>query len=112
MDAYIWGVILVGTLATFATRSLPFLVLARYAKHPLLQFLGRYLPPVMMVLLVFYAGADLATVSSEPSSGSMPLNLVAVGLATLSVALLQWYLKNPLLSIFAGTLVFALLTSI
>jgi len=101
MDAYIWGVILVGTLATFATRALPFLVLARYANHPLLQFLGRFLPPVMMVLLVFYAGADLV---------SAPATLLAVTLATLSVALLQWYLCNPLLSIFVGTLVFAVFT--
>lgn len=100
MDSYVWGVILVGTLATFATRALPFLLLARFAQHPLLQFLGRYLPPVMMVLLVFYAATDLVTAAS---------GAVAVGIATLSTALLQWYLRNPLLSIFVGSLVFALL---
>lgn len=101
MDSYIWGVILVGTLATFATRALPFVLLARFAEHPLLQFLGRYLPPVMMVLLVFYATAGLV---SELSS------LAVVMLATLCTALLQWYLRNPLMSIFAGSLVFALMS--
>lgn len=100
MDSYIWGVILVGTLATFATRALPFVVLGRYAQHPLLRFLGRYLPPVLMVLLVVYATADLA--QSLPSAA-------IVSLATLSVALLQWRFKNPLISIFAGSLVYALM---
>jgi len=100
LDSYIWGVILVSALATFATRALPFLVLGRYTQHPLLKFLGRYLPPVMMVLLVIYATASLAV--------DLP-GLAQVLLATLSVALLQWYFKNPLLSIFIGSLVYALL---
>lgn len=100
MDSYIWGVILVGTLATFATRALPFVVLGCYAQHPLLRFLGRYLPPVLMVLLVVYATADLA--QGLPSAA-------IVALATLTVALLQWRFKNPLISIFAGSLVYALM---
>jgi branched-subunit amino acid transport protein AzlD len=100
MDSYIWGVILVGSLATFATRALPFVVLGRYAQHPLLRFLGRYLPPVLMVLLVVYATADLA--QSLPSAA-------IVALSTLSVALLQWRFKNPLISIFAGSLVYGLM---
>ena len=100
MDSYIWGVILVGTLATFATRALPFVLLDRFAQHPLLGFLGRYLPPVMMVLLVVYATADLV-------SSSATLGIVLV--ATLCVALLQWTLKNPLISIFVGSLLYALL---
>ena len=100
MDSYIWGVILVGTLATFATRALPFVLLGRFAQHPLLRFLGRYLPPVLMVLLVVYATADL-------SSSRVTLGVVLV--SSLCVALLQWTLKNPLISIFAGSLVYALL---
>lgn len=100
MDSYIWGVILVGTLATFSTRALPFALLAPFATHPLLQFLGRYLPPVMMVLLAVYAGADLVKVVATPT---------AIVAATLCTALLQWYLRNPLFSIFLGTLVYGLL---
>lgn len=100
MDSYIWGVILVGTLATFATRALPFVLLGRFAQHPLLRFLGRYLPPVLMVLLVVYATADLI-------SSSATLGVVLV--SSLCVALLQWTLKNPLISIFTGSLVYALL---
>ena len=100
MDSYIWGVILVGTLATFATRALPFVLLGRFAQHTLLRFLGRYLPPVLMVLLVVYATADLV-------SSSATLGIVL--LATLCVALLQWTLKNPLISIFAGSLLYAIL---
>lgn len=100
MDSYIWGLIIVGMLATFATRALPFIILGRYAQHPLLRFLGRFLPPVMMVLLVIYATGSMATSLSE---GAVLI------VAAVLVAILQWYLANPLLSIFAGTLVYMLL---
>jgi len=53
-----------------------------------------------MVLLVVYATADLAQ--------SLP-NAAIVALSTLTVALLQWRFKNPLISIFAGSLVYALM---
>lgn len=100
MDSYIWGVILVGMLATFATRALPFVLLSRYAEHPLLRFLGRFLPPVLMVLLVIYATADLAVDLSA---------VWQVIAATLTVVMLQWFSKNPLISISVGSLVYALL---
>lgn len=100
MDSYIWGVILVGMVATFATRALPFVVLGRFADHPLLRFLGRYLPPVMMVLLVVYSTADLM-------QGASSTRVVLISTAT--VAVLQWTQKNALVSIFAGSLVYALL---
>lgn len=100
MDSYIWGVILVGMVATFATRALPFVVLGRFADHPLLRFLGRYLPPVMMVLLVVYSTADLM-------QGANTTLVVLISTAT--VAVLQWTQRNALVSIFAGSLVYALL---
>jgi len=100
MDSYIWGLILVGMLATFATRALPFIVLGQYAQHPLLKFLGRYLPPVMMVLLVVYATGSMA---NDVSTG------VILGVSAMCVALLQWFFSNPLLSIFLGTLIYAVL---
>jgi len=54
----------------------------------------------MMVLLVVYATADLI-------SSSATLGVVLA--SSLCVALLQWTLKNPLISIFAGSLLYALL---
>ena len=96
MSAYLIGFILVSACATFATRALPFVLFRQGADHPLLQYLGRYLPPVMMVLLLIYASNDLSLDWASP-----------VGLVV--VALLQWFLKNALLSIGLGTLVYILL---
>ena len=91
MDSYIWGLVLVGMLATFATRAMPFILLGKYAQHRLLKFLGRFLPPVMMVLLVVYATGSMA---SDLSTGAI------LGVSAICVALIQWFFANPLLSIF------------
>ena len=53
MQVYLLTLIGVAALATFATRVLPFIFLARHADHPLLAHLGRYLPAGVMFLLVF-----------------------------------------------------------
>lgn len=97
---YLLSFILVAAVATFATRALPFLFLSRHGDHPLLVYLGRYLPPVMMVLLVGYAGTDL---NWQGQAG-----LVSAS-ALLLVALVQWFGKNALLSIFVGALFYMLL---
>ena len=45
---YLIMVILVMTAATFLTRATPFLLLRKRADHPLLIFLGRYIPAAIM----------------------------------------------------------------
>lgn len=92
--AYLLSVIAVAALATFLTRALPFLLLYRWADHPMLQHLGRYLPPVLIVLLLLYAlrGALVTGQHLLPS-------LLSLGL----VAVLHLLLKNPLISILSGT---------
>ncbi len=95
--AYLTGFILVAGIATFVTRALPFWIFRKQEQHPLLQYLGRYLPPVMMVLLLIYASGDLPR-----SWGSL--------IALILVALVQWYGRNALLSIFLGTLAYILLS--
>ncbi|MDR9440808.1 MAG: AzlD domain-containing protein, partial [Halomonas sp.] len=54
------GFIAVCVAATFATRVLPFVALARHAEHPLILHLGRYLPPAVMMILVLYALRDFS----------------------------------------------------
>ena len=80
---------------TFMTRALSFFVLHRISEHPLLLYLGRYLPPVMMVLLLIYCFRDLRF--SAFNDG--PAELLALALV---VALHLWR-GNALLSIMAGT---------
>lgn len=94
-DAYLLAAIAVMTAATFATRALPFLLLRRGADHPVVLFLGRYLPAAVMTLLVLYAVKDV------------PLRTAPYGLthaiAIVVTAAVHIWRRNALLSITAGT---------
>ena len=92
---YLLLVIIVMAIATFITRILPFILLYKVRDHPMLVYLGRYLPPVMMVLLLIYCFRDLRF--SALSDG--PAELLALALV---VAAHLWR-GNALLSIMAGT---------
>jgi branched-subunit amino acid transport protein AzlD len=92
--AYLLSVIVVAALATFLTRALPFVLLYRWSDHPLLKHLGRYLPPVLMVLLLLYALRDTLVSGQHLLSA-----LLALGLVTL----LHLLWRNSLISILAGT---------
>lgn len=93
--------IAVCALATFATRVVPFVALARQAEHPLILHLGRYLPPAVMLVLVLYALRDFRPLLAGQ------LNATANGLpmlvAALIVAALHLWRRNALLSIVLGT---------
>ncbi|MDI5920569.1 AzlD domain-containing protein [Halomonas sp. LR5S13] len=95
------GFIMVCAVATFATRVLPFVALARQAEHPLILHLGRYLPPAVMMILVFYALRDFRPLVDGH------LNAAADGwpmiLASLAVVGLHLWQRNALLSIIGGT---------
>ena len=92
---YLIMVILVMTAATFLTRATPFLLLRKRADHPLLIFLGRYIPAAIMTILVIYSLGSVQL--SEPPHGAPEL---IAALLTLSAHLL-W--RQALLSIFVGT---------
>ncbi|MFT6984737.1 MAG: branched-subunit amino acid transport protein AzlD [Psychromonas sp.] len=92
---YLLLFIAVMAVATFITRVLPFILLYKVSDHPMLIYLGRYLPPVMMVLLLIYCFRDLRFGSFNDG----PAELMAL---LLVVALHLWR-GNALLSIMAGT---------
>lgn len=98
---YLLLFILVMALATFLTRVLPFILLYKISDHPTLLYLGRYLPPVMMALLLIYCFRDLRF--SAFSDG--PAELIALAL----VVVLHWWRANALLSIMAGTCLYMFL---
>ena len=91
---YLFTVIAVITAATFLTRLLPFVLLYKVADHHILVFLGKYLPPVMMVLLVVYTfkNEDLTSTGFLPELGCLLLT-----------AVLHLLFKHPLVSILGGT---------
>jgi branched-subunit amino acid transport protein AzlD len=94
------GVMLVMAVATFLTRALPFMFLSRASGHPLLNYLGDYLPPILMVLLVVYSfkNADMVSVKFLPE---------LIGLFTTMLLHLLW--RQPLISITGGTALYMLL---
>ncbi|WP_116303254.1 branched-chain amino acid transporter permease [Alkalilimnicola ehrlichii] len=97
---YLLAAIGIMALATIATRALPF-VLLRDSQHPLVFYLGRYLPPAVMALLVIYSLRHLP--------GLAWLEIGAYMLAIALTAGLHVWRRNALLSIATGTGVFMLL---
>lgn len=97
---YLISAIAVMTAATFMTRLLPFVLLYRVSDHPLLDWLGRFLPPMMMVLLIIYSFRHDAALSSGflPEAGCLLL-----------VALLHLLFRQALISIAGGTAAYMLL---
>ena len=92
---YLLLVILVMTGATFLTRLTPFLLLQHKANHPLLLYLGRYTPPAIMTILVLYSLDSVEL--SRPPFGMPEL------IASLLTLVMHLWLRQALLSIFAGT---------
>lgn len=95
MSWYLVSFIAVMTSATFLTRALPFLLFRRGGEHPLMAYIGRYLPPAIMLLLVIYC---LQTVDfTQPPHGTPEL------LASGVVVAVHMLWRNSLISIGAGT---------
>ena len=100
----IW-MIVVMTLATMATRFLPFLIFGENRKTPpLITYLGKVLPCAVMGLLVVYCLKDISFLSA-------PFGLPElIGIAI--VALLHLWKRNSLLSIGVGTVCYMLLVQL
>lgn len=81
---------------TFALRALPFMAAKWLQRSPRVLYLGRFLPPAIMTILLLHSLRDLGTRSASPYFAA---EIVTV----LVVLLLQWRARQPLLSIVAGT---------
>lgn len=99
---YLVAFIAVATLATFATRIIPFMFFTRHTEHPLIKHLGRYLPAAVMALL--------ATVFLQ-RSGDWQATVPGVDalLAGALVIVVHLWRRNALLSIAAGTATYMLI---
>lgn len=93
---YLAAFIALTTLATFATRVIPFLFFQRHTDHPLVKHLGRYLPAAVMALL-----ATIFLQRSADWSGTS-FGLDALLPAVLVIVVHLWR-RNALLSIALGT---------
>ena len=100
----VW-IIVVATLATMATRFLPFLIFSDSKKTPaIITYLGKVLPCAIMGMLVVYCMKDVSFLSG--SFGIPELISCAV------VALLHIWKRNSLLSIGVGTVFYMVLVQL
>ena len=103
-SGYVLGAIAAMGLVTFGLRALPFVAGRWLAKHPLVHKLGDFLPLTIMTLLLLNTMLGAAA----EHSGKPWAEVIAVTL----VAVLQWFVRNALLSILAGTCVYVALRNV
>ena len=97
-DHYLEIFILAMASATFLTRLAPFVFFSKLKDNPAMNFVGRYLPLMVMPILAVYSLKD-ATIS--PIKGAIP---EAAGV--LAVVAVHLWRANVLFSIAIGTAVF------
>lgn len=92
---YLIYFILTMSLATFVTRATPFVLFHKQGEHPILVFLGRYLPPAIMLLLLIYCVKDINWFVDQGGVNE----LLALSVVTTA----HLIFRNPLVSILLGT---------
>lgn len=100
---YLFTVFIAMGAVTAAERLLPFACSSWLRKQRWVGVVGDFLPLAIMVLLVLHAST-----SSALDRGGLPVPEAAGVFLTLIV---QWFVKKPLLSIFAGTAVYVILVN-
>ena len=100
-SSYIIGSIIVATLATYATRIIPFLLFRTREPSPLIKYIELNMPLMIMVILVFYALKDVKW-------EAYPYGLAEIIGVCVAIALHVKF-KNALLSIFIATLTYMVL---
>lgn len=93
--SYALGVLAAMAVVTFGLRALPFLAARFLQSHPLVQRLGKFLPLAIMTLLLLHTLVGSA--KENPTGPWAELAAVA------AVVLLQYWRRQPLLSILVGT---------
>ena len=100
---YILAAILISAAITWALRACPFAFVAPMRRSAVLPYLNEYMPPGIMVILVFY------TVRNTPVSITPLTVAVAAGLIT--TAGLHLWRSNATLSVLGGTAAHVVLAS-
>jgi len=94
---YLLLVMLVMTLATYATRLTPFVLFSRGQERALINFIAKNTPPMIMTILVIYMLKGVNYLSFEG---------IYTFIAILVTVVFHLYRRNALLSIIAGTVVY------
>ena len=102
-DAYLWSLVVVTGAVTLLLRAFPFLIFGSGRRPPrLVDYLGRVISPAAIAMLTVYCFCsyfrDVRLQDHLYGIAELSAGLVVVGL--------QWWRRNPLLSILAGTVVY------
>ncbi len=97
------GFIAMGVIS-YAQRALPFAASTWLQRQRWARVLADFLPLAIMLILVVHSSTEAAL-----SHGGLPIPEIV---AVVSTLLLQWFLRNSLLSIFSGTLIYVLLLNL
>lgn len=94
--------VIVIALVTFSTRFLPFFIFGRGRKpSSIILYLGKYLPPAIITILLIYCFKDVSFIS-----GNFGLPEI---ISALIVVFLQLKFKNTMISIFTATAIYMIL---
>ena len=94
--------VLLSSLIIFFERAFPFILFSKREPPRLLQFIEKYIPPLVMISLVCYCLKDITF--NTGAIGFIPYLCGAI----LTIILHLWK-RNSLLSIFGGTAVYMVL---
>lgn len=101
--SYVLATIIIMSLVTFATRAFPFYFAEKMQANPLINYLGKMLPPSIMFILLIYCLKDTSVVDSPYG---IP-ELLAITLITI----LHISFRSALISIGAGTTLYMFLVN-
>ena len=90
--------IIIMALITFGTRLFSFIVFRKHTPGPVFIKVQNVLPRIMLILLLVYSIKDTPWHELK--------QVVAVVVSLLFVVLMQLWRKNPLLSVFGGTILY------
>jgi len=94
---------LVGAVVIFATRLFPFALFSRRNPPSVIKFIEKYIPSMIMAILVVYCLKDIQFTASP--YGFPYYIAIAV------TVILHLLFKNPMISIFGGTILFMALNA-
>lgn len=103
-DTYLAIAIFVATLATFATRVIPFLFYAKKEPGETIKYIELYMPMMIMVILVFYAVRDVVFIE-YPYGLPELIGIVIAGF-------LHVKFKNALFSVIVSTIIYMALIKV
>ena len=95
---------LVSALVIFITRLFPFALFSKREPPPLLRFIEKYIPPMIMAILLVYCLKD---VDFAHRPFGLP-QLVALAVTVIS----HLWKGNAMVSIFGGTIIFMVLRNL